>query len=181
MLKFLQKINIENFKTIIAKTYQRMPLAMLISVTTFILIAVIIRLEDISQILEDNLHKAVFSLIVAFFFSISIYLYSESQNIDKFKKWIYQSSTLIFTLLFFYFFEENLFNNFQEETLVYFILTILGVIAFIFIAPFINKLRNKNLSKEEFYIRASASSQPMSMREANNYINNTPTIHYKNI
>ena len=156
MLKFLQKINIENFKTIIAKTYQRMPLAMLISVTTFILIAVIIRLEDISQILEDNLHKAVFSLIVAFFFSISIYLYSESQNIDKFKKWIYQSSTLIFTLLFFYFFEENLFNNFQEETLVYFILTILGVIAFIFIAPFINKLRNKNLSKEEFYISSYA-------------------------
>ena len=64
MLKFLQKINIKNFKKVITETFKRMPLAMLISIAAFILIVVIVRVDDMSQVLEDNLHKAVFSLIV---------------------------------------------------------------------------------------------------------------------
>jgi len=154
MLKFLQKINIKNLKRIIAETFRRMPLAMLISITTFILIVSIVRIEDMSQVLEDNLHKAIFSLITVFFFSIAISLYSETKNITKAAKNLYQIITFAFGFLFFYFFEENLFNNFQTEVAVYFALTILGVIAFVFIAPFIDKLRAKKLSQEEFYIAA---------------------------
>ncbi|MCD4705966.1 DUF4153 domain-containing protein, partial [bacterium] len=152
MLKFLQKINIKNFKKVITETFKRMPLAMLISIATFILIVVIVRVDDMSQVLEDNLHKAIFSLIVVFFFSVAIYLYSEAKNITKTIKCFYQIITVVFGFLFYYFFEENLFSSFQAEVAVYFALTILGVIAFVFIAPFIDKLRNKKLGQEEFYI-----------------------------
>ncbi|MEA2088597.1 MAG: DUF4153 domain-containing protein [Patescibacteria group bacterium] len=133
-----------------------MPLAILISVITFVLIIVIIRIEDINQILEDNLHKTAFTLIMTFFFSVGMYLYSETKNIARVKKELYQIITISFGFLFFYFFEENLFSNPQAEIVVYCVSTFLGIIAFIFIAPFISKLRAKNLSQEEFYITTYA-------------------------
>jgi hypothetical protein len=152
MSNFLKKINIENFKMAIAEIFRRTPLTMFISIAVFALLIIVVRVEDMSQMLENNLHKAIFSLSVAFFFSVAIYLYGESKNISKAKKELYQISTFIFGFLFFYFFEENLFSNFQVDVFVYFILTILGVIAFVFIAPFVDKLRARNLAQEEFYI-----------------------------
>jgi len=109
-----------------------------------------------SQALEDNIDKAIFTLVVTFFFSVAIYLYSETKDIGRAKRGFYQLATFIFSALFFYFFEENLFTNPQTEVMVYLILTSLGVVAFVFIASFINKLRAKDLSQREFYIASYA-------------------------
>ena len=156
MLKFLQKINIENFKKIITGVFERTPLSMLISIAAFVLIVALVRVEDMSYALENNLHKAVFTLIVAFFFSVGMYLYGESKNATKATKSLYQIATFAFGFLFYYFFEENLFANPQTEVAVYCALTSLGVIAFVFISPFISKLRAKILSQNEFYIASYA-------------------------
>ena len=156
MLKFLQKINIENLKKIITGVFERTPLSMLISIAAFVSIVALVRVEDMSYALENNLHKAVFTLIVAFFFSVGMYLYGESKNATKATKSLYQIVTFAFGFLFYYFFEENLFANPQTEVAVYCALTSLGVIAFVFISPFISKLRAKILSQNEFYIAAYA-------------------------
>ena len=156
MLKFLQKINIENLKKIITGVFERTPLSMLISIAAFVSIVALVRVEDMSYALENNLHKAVFTLIVAFFFSVGMYLYGESKNATKATKSLYQIATFAFGFLFYYFFEENLFANPQTEVAVYCALTSLGVIAFVFISPFISKLRAKILSQNEFYIASYA-------------------------
>ena len=152
MLKILRKINIGNFKKAIEGVFRRTPLAMLISIAIFVLFIVLVRIDDMSLVLDDNLHKAVLTLTVTFFFSVAMYLYSETKNISRVKRERYQLVTLVFGCLFFYFFEENLFTNPQTEIVVYCILALLGTIAFVFIAPFISKLRAGNLSQEEFYI-----------------------------
>jgi len=152
MLKILRKINIENFKKVIKEVFGRTPLAMLISITAFVLIIVLVRVDDMSSVLEDNLYKAAFTLIVAFLFSVAMYLYSETKNINRATKNIHQIGTFVFGFLFYYFFEENLFTNPQVDAVVYCVLASLGVVSFIFIASFISKLRTKNLSQEEFYV-----------------------------
>jgi len=68
MLKFLQKIKLENLKKVMLETWRRAPLAMLISLAAFTLIVVQIRVEDISKYLEDNIDKAIFTLAVTFSF-----------------------------------------------------------------------------------------------------------------
>jgi len=156
MLKFLQKFKFDNFKKVLRIAFKRTPLSMFIALAVFILIVTMIRIEDMSRILEDNINKAIFTLIVTFFFSVAIYLYSETKNISRAKRGIYQLTTFLFSLLFFYFFEENLFRNPQAEIVVYLVLTSLGVIAFVFIAAFINKLKTKSLSQREFYIATYA-------------------------
>jgi len=152
MLKFFQKINIENFKKIIIGVFKRMPLSMLISMVIFVLIVILVRFDDMNYMLKNNLNKAVFTLILSFFFSVGIYLYSESKNTSKIISNFYQIVTFVFGLLFYYFFEENLFTNPEQEVIVYCILTAIGVIAFVFISPFISKLKEKTLSQKEFYI-----------------------------
>ncbi len=154
MLKILNKINLENLKKVFKETFERFPLSLLISSLVFVLLIIRIYFEDFSFNVENILDKSIFTLAVSFFFSIGIYLFSESKAWLYGKKWFYQGLTLIFGLLFFYFFEENLFTNFHAEILVYMILTILGVIAFIFIAPFIQKIINKEESQKNFYIFA---------------------------
>ena len=151
MGNFFRKINIENFRESIFGVFKRTPLSMFFALSVFVLIVVMIRVDDISQELKNILFKVVFSLGLSFFFSVAVYLFVESKKIAETKKWLYQIATLIFGLLFYYFFEENLFTNPETEIIVYLILTSIGIIAFVFIAPFICKLREKNLRQEEFY------------------------------
>lgn len=156
MLKILQKLKFDNLKNVLVNTFRRTPLSMLISILAFVIIVVLIRVDDMSLVLEDNLNKAVFTLIVTFFFSVAIYLYSETKDIVRAKRGFYQLATFVFALFFYYFFEENLFRNPQAEIVVYLVLTSLGVISFVFIAAFVNKLKTKSLSQREFYIATYA-------------------------
>jgi len=151
MIDFFKKINIENFKLAIFGVFKRAPLSVILSMFAFIIIVAMIRVEDMSQSLENSLLKAIFTLSLSFFFSVAMYLLAESKNIERLKKWLYQILTLIFGLLFYYFFEKNIFTNPETEMIVYIVLTSIGIISFIFIASFICKLRAKNLGQEEFY------------------------------
>ena len=81
-----------------------------------------------------------------------MYLYSETKDITRARRGFYQLATFVFALLFFYFFEENLFSNPEMDVFVYLVLTSIGVVFFVFIASFVSKLRAKSLSQEEFYI-----------------------------
>ncbi len=150
MLNILQKFSFKNFQTILIQTMRKMPLSVFFSLTAFVLIAVLIKLDNLNRTWEDNLDKAVFTLVVVFFLSIGMYLYAEGRQARQ--KEIYQIPTILFGLLFFYFFEENLFHNFQTEVMVYFVLTMLGIVAFVFIAPFIDKIKKQKFAQANFYV-----------------------------
>ena len=152
MTKFFEKFNFTSFKTAIINTAKRMPLSVFLVVLFFSLIIVLIKVDSLSFILEAKVMKAVLGLGLSFFFSIGMYLYTESKGIYDKKKCLYQSLTIIFLSLFYYFFEENLFNNFMAETAVYIALSSLGVISFLFIASFILKIKKNILSQNEFYL-----------------------------
>gem|GEM_PF-5102026 len=152
MLNIFKKIRLENLKRVLKETFNRLPLSVLISLSIFVTLIIRIYIQDFGQDIENIIDKSIFALSVTFFFSVGIYLFTETIGVSKAKKWFFQIDSLIFGFLFFYFFEENLFTNFQEETLVYILSTTMGVILFIFIAPFIQKILNKHLIQREFYI-----------------------------
>jgi hypothetical protein len=153
MLGILKKINVENFKKSLMEIYSCFPLSALISLLAFILIVTILRFSDVlNQDFENILLKLFISLAIGFFFSLSLYSYAESREFKKSKKNFYQIFTFIFILLFYYFFDEGLFSGDQAETAVYIILTIIGVVAFLFIARYMEKFSVKTSTQEGFYV-----------------------------
>jgi len=75
-------------------------------------------------------------------------LYAETKNISEEKQILLQITSILFGLVFFAFFEESLLGGPQNETILFAALTFLGVIIFVFIAPFISDLRQNKLSQE---------------------------------
>ncbi|MDD3793929.1 MAG: DUF4153 domain-containing protein [Candidatus Gracilibacteria bacterium] len=130
---------IENIKYIII----RFPLGVLYIVIN-LLFLIIVTNFDLTNIVENYFTKGIFSLIVTFFFSIGVYLTSEKYNLEKKKKCLYQIIPIIFGILFFSFFDNNP-DDF--ENIIFFILSLVGIIGYIFFAPFLKKctlLKNEN-------------------------------------
>lgn len=153
MLEIFKKISFGNFKKLIQDIIRRFPLPALISVASFAIMVYIIRFSDtISQALEDNLLKTFITLVISFFFSVALYLYAESKRLEMSRKHYYQLVTFLFGFLFYYFFEEELFQSGQAETVVYIILTILGVVSFLFVSKYIQKFLIEIGSQNEFYV-----------------------------
>ena len=152
MFNILREINIKNIKNVIFNIFKRMPFSALISWFAFTLLVVLIRIKDIDKMLQNNLYKILATLILSFFFSIAIYFFCESKQFISVKKWLYQLITLGFAWLFYYFFEENLFSSIQAETIVYVILTLLGVLAFLFVSFNMRNFSTRVSSQENFYV-----------------------------
>lgn len=130
---------IENIKYIII----RFPLWVLYIVIN-LLFLIIVTNFDLTNIVENYFTKWIFSLIVTFFFSIWVYLTSEKYNLEKKKKCLYQIIPIIFWILFFSFFDNNP-DDF--ENIIFFILSLVWIIWYIFFAPFLKKctlLKNEN-------------------------------------
>jgi hypothetical protein len=153
MLKILQKFNIRNFKRIIIEIFHRFALSATISLAAFVLMLVLVRFEDaLSRSTEEIILKAFITLAITFFFSIALYIYSEGRQHAKPKKLYFQFLSFVFGLLFYYFFDEGLFSGDQVETVVYIILSIIGVISFVFIAKYFKKFIVKADDQDEFYV-----------------------------
>ena len=151
-MNFLKKINIENLQKVLIETFVRFPLSFLISTAVLVLFVTRIALEDLPQNIENIFDKSLFTLVLTFFFSIGIYLFGESKKLEKLKQWSYQLISVVFGISFYSFFEENLFENFSAETAVYIAITFVGILSFVFIAPFILKILKKEVLQKEFYI-----------------------------
>ena len=110
MLIFLEKFSAKNLRKVLVEVFIRMPLSFILTVSTFVLILIRIEVDNtsMSQLVQNSIDKGILSLIVAFFFSVAVYLYLESSQIQKTEALLYQIFTVIFGALFYYFFEENL-------------------------------------------------------------------------
>lgn len=153
MLNFFKNFKLEKLKKSILEIFRRTPLSAFISILIFVDLIVLVRFgQDMEQSLENILLKSFFSLLVAFFFSLALYLYAEAKRLEKSKTQMLQGLTFVFALLFYFFFEENIFASLEEETVLYIVLTLLGVVSFLFISPFLEKFLVRLKSQDDFYL-----------------------------
>jgi hypothetical protein len=152
MFKLISKLKFENLLIIIKSVFRRMPVPVLLSLSAFTVMFTLIRVEDLSQSLENNLVKLFITIVLSFFFSVALYFFSESKGYSYVRKWKVQIATFVFGVLFFYFLEENLLENMKVETVVYIALTVLALACSLFLARFIKKYSVEVGSQEGFYV-----------------------------
>lgn len=145
-------LNFSNFKKTLLETLVRFPLSVLIVFSVFSLFIMQIAHDDLSLSTRNLINKSILSLIVVFFFSLAIYFFAETEKFPNKNTKYYQLLTVLFGGLYYHFFEENLFANMSSEIMVYIILTLLGIFAFVFFAPFVLSFFKKELSQDNFYI-----------------------------
>jgi len=92
--------------------------------------------------------KAVLSLIITYFLSVWFYISCEKLSFSYFKKNLFQIIPIIFWILFYFGFHNDL-ENF--ENIEYFILTLFGIIWYLFIAPYIKNILSKQIKQSIFY------------------------------
>lgn len=155
MANIFKNFNLLTFQATVSKIYKRFTLPAMISATAFAVMLVFVRFhDDLSQSLENILLKVFITLSLTFFFSIALSLFAESKAFSRAKSYYLQGLSFVFGGLFYFYFEENLFNNMDEETVVYIILTILSVFCLLFIAKYIKKYFCIKAEHDEFYVSA---------------------------
>lgn len=152
MKNILSKFSLENFYQNIKIAFIRFPLSFVSSVLMFFVFEYMVyNLDVITQFTQNILLKSILSLITVYFLSIWIYLLSEKFAFSRLKTCLFQLFSILFWIFFYFSFEQNLFNNFYSEELIYIIITFIWVISFVFISSFIRTLLNKSLDNDKYY------------------------------
>jgi hypothetical protein len=103
---------------------------------------------DISNITEKNIVRWALSSMIWFFFSLSMYLYSESKEDSNLKKLLFQIIPVWYSLLYFFSFK----NNFESlESMIFFALSMVAIAWFLFFAPYIKNIIQKNGKQSVYY------------------------------
>lgn len=136
MKNIFKSLNIENFKTTIANVISRFPITLIVIILTSFLFFIIVN-WTLTTNTENDIFRAIFSLIITYFFSVWVYLTSEKLWFQTNKKYLCQLIPILFWISFFIWFDRDLstFNN-----VVFFILSLTWILSYIFIAPFTKDL-----------------------------------------
>lgn len=139
-------LNLSKMKKQIIATTSRFPITVWVIIIVALLFLLLLH-WDFSQDIENNLIRWIFAWIVAFFFSIWFYLYWESKNYLKWKNNLLQILPVWYGSLFFIFF-QNRFNSLEE--IIFFLLSMTGILWFLYFAPYIHNIVN-NTGKQSIY------------------------------
>lgn len=152
MKNFFKKLSFKSLQKSLKYAFIRFPLSFVSVVLIFAILEFLILQDNyVLKTTEEFLIKGILSLIVVYFLSVWVYLLSEKFNLKRLKICLLQWFVIIFWLMFFFSFPENLFNNFFAEEIVYIIITLIWVISFIFISPFLKKLFKRKYNNDEYY------------------------------
>ena len=146
-MKILEFLSAEKLKANLVRIAYRFPVSLLIISLVTILFFVLLR-ADLTSLQEDNLLRYIFSGIITFFFSLWMYLSTETFEKTKLNKHIFQAIPVGFWLMFLLTFKTD-FQNF--ENLIYFILTLVWIVWYLFIAPFIEKIIKQENTQTIYY------------------------------
>ncbi len=97
---------------------------------------------------ESMIYRMIFSAVVTFFLSVGISLHSESLDIPRVKNYLLQLLPVVFGSLFYLGFSESIDN---EKNIVFFLLSLSGILAYLFFSPFIRQLFVKDVSQTTYY------------------------------
>lgn len=104
---------------------------------------------DFTNLQEQNMIRGVTSGITLFFFSIWLYIFWESRNFSPLKKQLYQLIAIIYSSLYFVFFHTTWINDIEE--IIFFNLSLAGIIGFLFFAPYVENIIKKNWKQSVYY------------------------------
>jgi len=97
---------------------------------------------------ESMIYRMIFSAVVTFFLSIGISLHSESLDLLWVKNYLLQFLPVVFGALFYRGFSESIDN---EKNIVFFLLSLSGILAYLFFSPFIRQLFVKDAPQTVYY------------------------------
>lgn len=140
-------INLENLKNNIRDIILRFPLWVLIIIIITTLFIVNIHVT-FTQLVQNDIYKYIISLIVTFFLSISVYISTENSNITNSKRKLFQIIPILFWIFFYFSFEKTIGNI---ENIIFIILSLVWIISYLFFAPYIKKLINKDIEQTIYY------------------------------
>jgi len=147
MKNIFTMLNLSNMKDQLKSTISRFPVT--VWITFIIAILFLLWLHwDFSQAVDDNLIRWIFAWIVAFLFSLWFYLLWESKDYSRWKNSLLQILPVWYSSLFFVFFQNN-FNSLEE--IIFFILSLVGIIWFLFFAPYVKNILNNNGKQSVYY------------------------------
>ncbi len=137
MKNIFNLFSIENFILNLKNTFKRFPISTIIIIIIFSIFFILVNFKSSDSEIWKKLLTINLSLIITFFFSIAIYLTTESFNYFWFKKQFFQIIPIIFWITFYNIFivDPNNFNN-----ILFFILSLIWIIAYLFFAPYFKNI-----------------------------------------
>jgi len=147
-------LKIENLINNIKKICDRFPISFVLILISFALFFTLINF-DLEKSIENYTIRGVFSIIITFFFSLWVYITSEKYELLKPKKTLFQLIPIWFWIVFFTFFNNDL-DSFENA--VFFMLSLVWIISYIFFAPYLKKcflLKNKNKDYYAYFYKIS--------------------------
>lgn len=98
--------------------------------------------------MSDMLVRGILSLILTFFLSVALSIHAESISISRWKGLVLQTLPIIFGALFYAGFTGSMDNT---ENILFFLLSLSGIIAYIYIAPYIRNLFSDEVPHSVYY------------------------------
>lgn len=145
MKSFLSLIHIKKLQKIHTDTFLRFPLSMM---TLYVMALLFFTLIHSDLSIHDQIIEAIFSLIILFFLSAWICLSSESLKMTKKQQLFSYLGSILFSI-FFYMSFSNI--EYGIENLIYFFLTIIGILSFLFFAPYIKNIFSPSKVQKSYY------------------------------
>ena len=158
MNNFLSIFKAENVRKSLENILSRFTLSMLLSIVITFLSIYIIYLETESISKETTeLARINISLFLTFFISVWTYIFWESYGLSKVRNTVLQLVAIILWFMFYLYFEANP-SNFENH--IFFMISFICAICFIFFAPYVKKIFNKKeeikKTQENYYAYFSA-------------------------
>lgn len=145
--KLIWVLKLENFKNMIL----RFPVSFTMVLWITLLLFIYVKTWYPWSGYENILLKSTLTFSLMFFLSLGLYLACEDTKLTDNKKALFQVLPLLFWALFYYFFDMDFryYNN-----VIFYILSLTGISAFVFFAPFIKNFKkacDNNLYYQYFY------------------------------
>ncbi len=154
MKKIFKMLSIQNLKETFIDTSKRFPVSLILVFLIFGLFIYMNNFWEYLSLREEELVRINLSFIVTFFLSVWFYIFSESEKHSSLKTNIFQIIWAFFWVGFYIFFE----SNFNYENVVFFIITTFWILSFIFFAPFLRDIFDKNSKSEKKYFNYLAET-----------------------
>ena len=145
MKNILKNMSFHSVIQAIKANINRFPLASLCIFIVTILWVYIIYFQDNSE----TINKIIITSILTFFVSLGISLYTESLKYTQNKNYIFQLWSLLFAWGFYFGLSQHLIDNIDFP--LYLWLSIFWVMSFLYIAPEITSLCNKNTKNNTYF------------------------------
>lgn len=148
MKNIFSMLSFEKLTCELKKVISRFPVASVAALIVSIIFFSFIH-GSFSQITEENMVRGIFSAVTLFFFSIWFTLYWESIQASKTKSLGLQIWAFIYSSLYFVFFQQTWINDIEE--IVFFFLSLTGIIWMLYFAPYIKNILQSNGKQSVYY------------------------------